>query len=125
MPKLAACPHCENHVKLSEHVCPHCGGQLRDAQGRMLRTATAVVLGLAAATACKPNPAQDPGGGEPVAEYGPAPAALDEPVDDPANEPVDEYGPPPTDDYDDVDGTDDGGEEPEPVAEYGPPPTDE
>lgn len=119
MPPLVACPKCEQHAKVSEDVCPHCGAALRDMRGRILRTATAAVLGLAATTAsCKKA-------NEPVAEYGPAPMMTDQ-------EPVAEYGPAPT-----MDDDDDPSPEPsssaavdpdsppadEPVDEYGPPPT--
>ena len=66
VPRLIPCPHCENHVKLVDSACPHCGEAIRDASGNLLRAASAVLLGLAAtAGAC--------GGDEPVAEYGPAP----------------------------------------------------
>lgn len=64
VPRFIPCPSCEQHVKLTESACPHCGGKLRDGTGAVLKTATAAVLGLAAATASC---------GDEVAEYGPAP----------------------------------------------------
>ncbi len=87
-------------MKSDESRCPHCGATLRDGTGRLLRTATAAVLGLVAVTAScddtivEPQPEYGPGatttagpggqggaggsdsggmGGEPVAEYGPGP----------------------------------------------------
>lgn len=69
MPRFIACPSCEQHVKAAEPSCPHCGAALRDGTGKILRTATAAVLGLVAtAGAC------DDTISEPVAEYGPAPS---------------------------------------------------
>lgn len=57
-------------MKSAESSCPHCGAALRDATGKILRTATAAVLGLVAtAGACDDTIL------EPVAEYGPAPSA--------------------------------------------------
>lgn len=118
MPPLVACPKCEQHAKVSEDACPHCGAALRDTRGCILRTATAAVLGLAATTAsCKKA-------NEPVAEYGPAPTMTQ------PDEPATEYGPPPT--VDDDPGPDpsasaaadpDSPPADEPVDEYGPPPT--
>jgi hypothetical protein len=47
MPRLVACPGCSVHVKLEEGTCPACGRTLRDEQGRVSRTAGAVLMGLA------------------------------------------------------------------------------
>jgi len=45
--RLIACPVCAEHIKSNESICPHCGGQVRGADGRVLRGASAVLLGLA------------------------------------------------------------------------------
>lgn len=46
MPAFVACPHCQQHARASESSCPHCGKALRDANGRVAKTAAAVVMGL-------------------------------------------------------------------------------
>ena len=46
MSRLIACSSCHQHVKSHEPSCPLCGARLRDAQGRALRTASAVLMGL-------------------------------------------------------------------------------
>lgn len=45
--RLIACPACAEHIKSNESICPHCGGQVRGADGRVLRGASAVLMGLA------------------------------------------------------------------------------
>src|SRR5262249_39828454 len=81
--KLVACPSCEQHVREVEAACPHCGAALRDSAGRLVRSASAALLGLAAvATACGPTvegpdtasatTSGQSGSGEPLPEYGPA-----------------------------------------------------
>ncbi len=60
-PALFTCPSCQNHVKASESACPHCGARL-GGDARLLRSATAVLMGLTLA-AC-------PGESKPEPEYG-------------------------------------------------------
>jgi len=47
--RLIACPVCGEHIKSNESVCPHCGSQVRGADGGLLRAASAVLVGLALA----------------------------------------------------------------------------
>ena len=54
MPRLVACPHCHAHVRSDESACPHCGVSLSQAEGRLGRTATAVLMGLTIA-GCGPD----------------------------------------------------------------------
>ena len=129
MPPLIACPSCESHAKVSEDLCPHCGAPLRDGGGRVLRSATAAVLGLVAVTSTTSCRAL-----EPVDEYGPAPthdvrppatssaatSATASPSASAAHTghaPVAEYGPAPTLTASAGVGGD------VPMDEYGPPPT--
>jgi hypothetical protein len=53
MPKLIACTSCQTHVRSDERVCPHCGAALVK-DGRLGRTASAVVMGLTIA-GCGPE----------------------------------------------------------------------
>jgi len=47
---LVTCATCGQAAKKFEERCPHCGAPLRDAAGKLGRTAAAVLLGLTAAT---------------------------------------------------------------------------
>lgn len=46
MTALVACPHCRQHCRIDEAVCPHCQGRIRSVDGRIERTAAAILLGL-------------------------------------------------------------------------------
>ncbi len=45
--RLIACPACAEHFKSNESSCPHCGVDNRSLEGRVVRAATAVLMGLA------------------------------------------------------------------------------
>lgn len=47
--RLVACPSCREHIKSSDTACPHCGAEFRAADGRIVRAASAVLMGLALA----------------------------------------------------------------------------
>ena len=59
--RLFACPSCQQHVKSSEAVCPHCGARLGTSDGGIARAAAAVLMGLSLASCT---------GGDPEPEYG-------------------------------------------------------
>ena len=47
--RLVACPSCREHIKSSDIACLHCGAEFRAADGRIVRAASAVLMGLALA----------------------------------------------------------------------------
>lgn len=111
MPRLAACPHCQQHVLTTESRCPHCEHNLRSRGGTLALTAAAVLMGFAPVACDKGGPdtapPSDSGGlGEP--EYG-APATDPIGTDDPAD-PGQDTGP---------------GDEPMAEPEYGVPISDD
>lgn len=137
--RLVPCPHCDHHAWSNERACPHCGGALEPARGRLHHTAAAVLLGLAACTSTERPPAKDgndkaatPKEDPPVPVAEPEYGVAEVPVDDVQEAPA--YGAPPTDDEgpdvpdapaygDPVTDLDEPTEPPEPVAEpeYGVP----
>lgn len=78
MSSLVACPSCACHVTRTESVCPHCGLDISKTEGgSVVRTASAVVLGLAVAAAagsqlaaCGDDVQSDYGAGASVPEGG-------------------------------------------------------
>jgi hypothetical protein len=100
MPPFVACPSCACPAKSSESDCPSCGTALRGADGRIARTAIAVLLGLTGAAAlggCS-------GGGASAPKYGvpgtvgpePDPTVTTVPSSEPPPEMAPKYGVPAT-----------------------------
>ena len=82
MPRLAACPHCQQHVLTTESRCPHCDGSLRSRGGTLALTAAAVLMGFTPIACDKDGPDTSPpadSGGLAEPEYG---APMTDPVDD-------------------------------------------
>lgn len=107
MPRLAACPHCQQHVLTTESRCPHCDGNLRSRGGTLAVTAAAVLMGFTPIACEKDGPDTSPpsdSGGLAEPEYGvPATDPNDaEPGQDPGDQDLQpdepEYGVPATDD---------------------------
>lgn len=44
--RLIACPDCAEHFKSNESRCPHCGADNHGIEGRAVRAAAAVLMGL-------------------------------------------------------------------------------
>ncbi|MFN3183818.1 MAG: hypothetical protein ACE37F_17585, partial [Nannocystaceae bacterium] len=110
--RLAACPHCQQHVLTTETRCPHCDGSLRSRGGTLALTAAAALMGLSPLACEKDGPDTTPpadSGGLAEPEYGApmtdppggddepdADSGFAEPEPDPGYEP--EYGVPISDD---------------------------
>ncbi len=108
---LIACPGCRVHCRVDERVCPHCGVGIRNRDGRVERTAAAILLGLTVAGGAA-------GAGCSAHKYGAPPAPAPD-ASPPAVtvSPGDTSSPAPT--MSAHDGGMGGAAEPEPVAEYG------
>jgi hypothetical protein len=65
-----SCPSCGCVVKLPADACVHCGSTLRDSEGKITKTAAAVVLGLALSAAACGDDTGTGGDGGFAAEYG-------------------------------------------------------
>ncbi len=83
MPRLAACPRCQQHVLMTELRCPHCDGSLPSRGGTLALTAAAVLMGFTPIACDKDGPDSSPpadSGGLAEPEYG---APMTDPVDEP------------------------------------------